>query len=126
LARKRPPPTRAKVDVQLAVEIVATHKRSRSMYGSPRVHAELHAKGVRVSEKRVARLMRQNGLRARQKRRFRRTTESFFATLKAEHLEHERYPTRAAAILSIGDYNRQLLQPSTPALAPRLHQPDRV
>jgi putative transposase len=30
--------------------------------------------------------------------------ESFFATLKAELVDHERYPTRAAAIASIGDY----------------------
>ena len=30
--------------------------------------------------------------------------ESFFATLKAELVDHERYPTRAVAIASIGDY----------------------
>ena len=45
-------------------------------YGSPRIHAELKAKGIRVSRKRVERLMRQNGLKARQKRRFRKTTDS--------------------------------------------------
>jgi len=40
------------------------------------VHAELAAKGLHVSEKRVARLMRADGLFVRQKRRFRRTTNS--------------------------------------------------
>jgi putative transposase len=93
--RKRPPPTRAKVDAQLAVEIVATHKRSRSTHGSPRVHAELHAKGVRVSEKRVARLMRQNGRRARQKRRFRRTTDSNHAQPIAPNLLERQFEPQA-------------------------------
>lgn len=74
--RKRPTPARAKSDAQLTVEIAGAHKRSRSTYGSPRVHAELRARGVRVGRKRVERLMRQNGIQARRKRRFRRTTDS--------------------------------------------------
>ena len=43
---------------------------------APGVHRELRARGVRVSEKRFARLMREKGIRARQKRRCRRTTDS--------------------------------------------------
>ncbi len=72
----RPAPARAKADEQLGVEIAAVHHRSRRTYGSPRVHAELRAKGVHVGKKRVARVMRENGLAARRKRRFRRTTDS--------------------------------------------------
>lgn len=60
----------------LAAEITAVHRRSRGLYGSPRVHRELRAKGIRVGKKRVERLMRQNGLRGVQKRRFRCTTDS--------------------------------------------------
>ena len=67
---------RARSDSQLAVEVAATHKRSRGRYGSPRVHADLRARGVRVSKKRVARLMREIGLRARRTRRFVATTNS--------------------------------------------------
>src|SRR6185436_4330983 len=52
------------------------HKRSRGSYGSPRIHAELRARGVRVGRKRVERLLREAGLKAKQKRRFRRTTDS--------------------------------------------------
>jgi putative transposase len=73
---KRSTPKRAKADARLALEIAAVHRRSRGTYGSPRVHAELRARGVRVGKKRVERLMRSRGLVARQKRRFRRTTDS--------------------------------------------------
>lgn len=67
---------RAASDRTLAAEIRAAHEGSRGRYGSPRIHAELHAQGRRVGRKRVARLMRGMGLAARRKRRFRRTTDS--------------------------------------------------
>ena len=73
---KRPEPVRAASDAQLRAQIAAVHAKSRSTYGSPRVHAELRSKGVRVGKKRVERLMREDGIKARQKRRFRRTTDS--------------------------------------------------
>lgn len=74
--RKRLPGPRTKDDARLAVEITAAHKRSRGTYGSPRVHAELRARGTRVGKKRVERLMREKGLQARRKRRFCHTTDS--------------------------------------------------
>ena len=74
--RKRPPSQRAKRDARLAVEVRLAHKRGRGTYGSPRVHRELKAHGHRVGKKRVERLMRQEGIQGRQKRRFRRTTDS--------------------------------------------------
>jgi transposase InsO family protein len=73
---KRPPSARARTDQQLAVEIRAIHRRSRGTYGSPRVHAELQAQGRRVGEKRVARVMRLEGVRAKRRRAFRVTTDS--------------------------------------------------
>jgi len=73
---KRPRSERAERDDELAVEIAASHKRSRRTYGSPRVHQDLRARGVRVGKKRVERLMREGGIVARRKRRFRRTTDS--------------------------------------------------
>lgn len=74
--KARPPSDRSKEDAQLAVEIAATHKKSKERYGSPRVHRALRKKGVRVGKKRVERLMRQEGIVGRQKRRFRKTTDS--------------------------------------------------
>lgn len=72
----RPEAPRAAEDAELVDEIKAAHEASRATYGSPRVHRELRAKGRRVSRKRVERLMRQEGIAARRKRRFRRTTDS--------------------------------------------------
>jgi transposase InsO family protein len=67
---------RAAEDRALAAEIRTAHAASRGRYGSPRVHAELRARGRRVGRKRVARLMRGMGLAARRRRRFCRTTDS--------------------------------------------------
>jgi len=72
----RPPAPRARADARLGHEIGAIHAESRQRYGSPRIHAELAARGYRTSRKRVARLMRSRGLAARRRRRFRVTTES--------------------------------------------------
>lgn len=74
--KQREASARSRADALLLVEISAVHQRSRRTYGSPRVHADLRARGKRVGRKRVARLMRQHGLQARRKRRFRATTDS--------------------------------------------------
>jgi putative transposase len=72
----RPAAARVHADRRLAVEIAAIHAESRRCYGSPRVHAELRARGHRTSRKRVVRLMRARGLAARRRRPFRVTTDS--------------------------------------------------
>jgi transposase InsO family protein len=75
-AQGRPVAARHQQDQQLAVHVAAAHVASRRRYGSPRVHRELQAQGHEVGRHRVARLMREQGLRAREKRRFQRTTDS--------------------------------------------------
>ncbi len=74
--RTCPTSSRAQEDEVLEVEVRAVFAAKRKRYGSPRVHAELRANGRRVGRKRVARLMRRGGLRARARRRFRNTTLS--------------------------------------------------
>jgi transposase InsO family protein len=74
--RGREPSARARKEERLRVEVRAIHRTSRGRYGSPRVHAELQARGEQVSRRRVARLMRQEGLRGKKRRRFRVTTNS--------------------------------------------------
>ena len=72
--RNRPLSNRYLSDLALKVKIRAIHDRSRGTYGRPRVHAELKADGERISGKRVARLMREEGLAGASRRRFTVTT----------------------------------------------------
>ncbi|TGD70446.1 IS3 family transposase [Mangrovimicrobium sediminis] len=62
---KRKPSVRAVEEVALLEEIHRIHAQSRGTYGSPRVHRMLRRDGIRVGEKRVAKLMRQSGLKGR-------------------------------------------------------------
>src|SRR4030066_1495361 len=59
----------------LIAHIHRIHRKSRRTYGSPRVHAELRAEGVLCNHKRVARLMRLEGIQGRRKRRKGVTTD---------------------------------------------------
>jgi len=52
-------------------EIRALFQQSRGTYGSPRIHRALQAQGYRLSRRRVERLMREGGLRARTARLYR-------------------------------------------------------
>lgn len=52
------------------------HTETKGAYGSPRIYQELKGLGIPVSERRVERLMRENGLRGRHKRRYKATTDS--------------------------------------------------
>jgi putative transposase len=72
----REPSERQRRDEALRVSIRAVHAASRRTYGSPRVHLELREANDRVGRKRVARLMREEGLQSRRKRRFKVTTDS--------------------------------------------------
>ncbi|MGH9892419.1 MAG: IS3 family transposase [bacterium] len=71
---KRGPSARALSDAALLAKIREIHSRSRETYGTPRIHAELEAEGIRVSRKRVGRLMREAGLKGAHRRRAPRTT----------------------------------------------------
>jgi putative transposase len=72
--KDRPASARAHRDGELLEAIAAIHGESKATYGWPRVHAELRHRGVRVSRKRVARLMRQTGLSGMVRRRKGKTT----------------------------------------------------
>jgi putative transposase len=71
---RRAPSQRALHDAWLLEQIRVIHRRSRETYGSPRVHAELRRRGVRVGRKRAERLMRTAGLSGCQRRRKGKTT----------------------------------------------------
>lgn len=74
--RNRPECRRKREDRRLGLEIKAIHRENRGVYGSPRIHAELKDRQMHHGKKRVARLMRENGIRAKQKKKFKMTTDS--------------------------------------------------
>lgn len=75
--RQRAPSAHAQADERLSERIAQVFAAGRGVYGSPRVHAVLHAEGLAVARKRVARLMHTQGLVAgRVRRRTPQTTDS--------------------------------------------------
>jgi len=74
--RDRPESAHVRKDRQLRVLIRASFEKSKARYGSPRVYEDLVEQGVPVSRKRVVRLMREEGLKARIRKRFKCTTMS--------------------------------------------------
>ena len=77
--RGRPASRRQRQDMVLLAHVRSAFELSNGTYGSPRMTRELQDDGHLVGRRRTARLMRENGLRARQKRRFKRTTDSHHA-----------------------------------------------
>ena len=63
-------------DAQLLAVISAIHAETKGAYGSPRIIDEIRERGFPVGKERVERLMRENGIRARHKRRYKATTDS--------------------------------------------------
>jgi putative transposase len=73
---KRQPSQHSREDARLAEQVKSAFQANRGVYGSPRVHAELQAQGISGGRKRVARLMRQQGLAAGKARHRTITTHS--------------------------------------------------
>ena len=72
--RRRPVSERAKRRESLTAQIREFHVGHHASYGSPRVFRELRARGDRVNEKTVAKVMREAGIQAKSQRKFRVTT----------------------------------------------------
>ncbi len=73
---KRPTSQHSRKDAELADQIKIVFQANRGVHGSPRVHAELQAQGITCARKRVARLMRDQGLCAKRPRHRTVTTQS--------------------------------------------------
>jgi putative transposase len=84
--KDRPACRRQREDVILLAHVRSAFAVSNGTYGSPRMTRDLQDDGLAIGRRRVARLMRDNGLRARQKRRFKRTTDSLHSFPVAPNL----------------------------------------
>ncbi|GAA4528952.1 IS3 family transposase [Amycolatopsis samaneae] len=85
-------------DITLTQRIIEIHTRSAGTYGAPRIHAELAATGHHHGRKRIARLMRTQGLRGRTPRRWRTTTVPDPATTPARDLIQRDFACDATTI----------------------------
>jgi putative transposase len=89
--RSRPASCHQREDLVLLAHIRSAFARSHGTYGSPRMTRELQDDGLNVGRRRTARLMRENGLKARQTRRFKRTTDSHHAFPVAPNLLEQNF-----------------------------------
>jgi len=92
---RRAPSRRSQEDARLVQELRVRHARHRGKYGRPRLTADLRADGFAVNHKRVHRLMRREGLRARTPRRFVRTTDSRHAFALAPNVLGQKFVSSA-------------------------------
>ena len=74
--KQRSPSHRQRRDMVLLAPIRDQHRLSPGSYGRPRMTEELNELGLRVGQRRVGRLMRQNGIQVVRSRKFKRTTDS--------------------------------------------------
>ena len=94
---------RDKENEKLVFKIRLVHGKSHRIYGSHRITAELRASGIRCGKNRVARLMRENGIMAKTRRRFKITTDSRHNLPIAENLLDQEFTADAPNKTWTGD-----------------------
>jgi putative transposase len=101
--RCRPPSRRLREDARLEVEIRAAHRRTRETYGPERLQRDLADHGVAVGVHRIRRLRKKLGLKCKQKRRFKATTDSRHRLPVAENLLGQRFQASAPSQIWLTD-----------------------
>ena len=74
--RGHKPSVRYQANMRLLERIREVHKESRNTYGSPRVTNSLNEQGIVCGKNRVARIMKENGIRAKMRKKYKKTTDS--------------------------------------------------
>jgi transposase InsO family protein len=100
---RRPESPRAQRDRHLKVLVRASFAASKQRYGSPRIHEDLIEQKERVSRKRVIRLMQEDGLKARVRKRFKCTTMSDHDQPVAANLLDRQFTAEAPNERWVGD-----------------------
>jgi putative transposase len=85
----------AKEEARLEVEIRAAHKRTRQTYGAQRLQQDLVEHGIQVGIYRIRRIRRKLGIRCKQKRKFKATTDSKHSLPIAENLLDQQFTVTA-------------------------------
>ena len=90
-------------DEELTALIRELFVQSRSRYGAPRIHGKLAKRGIHVSRKRVARLMRAAGLKAKSARKYKATTDSKHSLPLAPNLLEQQFAVDAPNVAWVSD-----------------------
>ena len=101
--RTRPESTHARDDRRLKILVRASFEESKQRYGSPRIHEDLIEQQERVSRKRVVRLMQEDGLQARARKRYKVTTMSDHDQPVAANLLDRQFEAEAPNQRWVGD-----------------------
>ena len=86
---RRPPSLRQRRDMILLAHIREQHRLSLGSYGRPRMTQELKELGIQVGQRRVARIMRDNGIQVLRSLKFKRTTHCPTGDLRSKSAERE-------------------------------------
>jgi putative transposase len=87
----------------MLVEIRSAHAEAKARYGSPRIHAELEARGHDCCVNTVARIMREAGIAAKTKRKYRQTTDSNHHHPVAENLLDRQFEPASKNVSWVAD-----------------------
>jgi putative transposase len=101
--QRRSESTHARDDRRLKVLVRASFEESKQRYGSPRVHEDLLEQDEHVSRKRVVRLMQEDGLHARLRKRYKLTTMSDHDHPVAANLLNREFQAEAPNQRWVGD-----------------------
>ncbi len=101
--RSRPESRRSIENRALEDKIRVLHKASHEIYGSPRIHQDLVEDGVRCGKNRVARIMREAGIRSRTKKKFKASTNSRHSLPVAPNLLNQDFSIDAPDRAWVGD-----------------------
>lgn len=101
--QKRQPSDRQQRDEELIAQIEIIHAQSRGTYGAPRIYEELKDQGVAIGKKRVARLMKQSGLKGVHRRKWPVTTKRAKRERPAPDLVERNFTATAPNELWVAD-----------------------
>jgi transposase InsO family protein len=99
----RPLSRRDREELRLELEIKAAHRRTRQTYGPERLQRDLARHNIRVGICRIRRIRKKLGLRCKQKRRFKATTDSRHALPVVENLLKQQFKVYAPDKVWVSD-----------------------
>ena len=99
----RPLSKRAQEDARLGIEIEATHKRTRGTCGPERLQKELAAQGIKAGVCRIRRIRKELGIKCKQKKKFKATTDSDHKLPVADNLLEQKFEVTAPNEVWVSD-----------------------